>query len=65
MTTGKLECLSGLSNYWHVFERKDRYGKSGGGILVYISKSVQYKRRHDLESDHIRDDISRDPCSKF
>ena len=37
----------------YVFERKDRYGKSGGGILVYISKSVQYKRRHDLESDQL------------
>ena len=31
------------------FERRDREGKSGGGILVYISNMLNYKRRHDLE----------------
>ncbi|KAK3107876.1 hypothetical protein FSP39_024162 [Pinctada imbricata] len=35
------------------FERKDRDGKSGGGLLVYISKFVQYKRRRDFEQGHI------------
>ena len=31
------------------FERKDRDGKSGGGLLLYISNSINYKRRPDLE----------------
>lgn len=34
-------------------ERKDRVGKNGGGVLVYISNKVPYKRRHDLEDDDI------------
>ena len=33
------------------FERKDREGKSGGGILVYLSQSLNYKRRTDLEGE--------------
>ena len=35
------------------FERKDRKGKSGGGILVYISQLLNYKRREDIESGEI------------
>ena len=34
-------------------ERKDRIGKSGGGILCYIHDSLVYKRRHDLEHPDI------------
>ena len=35
------------------FERRDRNnGKSGGGILVYISNNVSYKRRLDIENDN-------------
>ena len=33
------------------FERKDRKGKSGGGILVYVSQLLNYKRRTDLEGE--------------
>ena len=33
------------------FERKDRKGKSGGGILVYVSQLLNYKRRPDLEGE--------------
>jgi len=32
------------------FERKDRKGKNGGGLIVYLSNNVIYKRRHDLEN---------------
>ena len=32
-------------------ERKDREGKSGGCILVYLSQSLNYKRRTDLEGE--------------
>ena len=31
-------------------ERKDREGKSGGGILVYISQLLNYKRRSECKS---------------
>ena len=31
------------------FERRDRDGGSGGGILVYVSNQISYKRRTDLE----------------
>ena len=34
-----------------IFERKDRKGKSGGGILVYVSQLLNYKRRPDLEGE--------------
>jgi hypothetical protein len=30
--------------------RKDRKGKVGGGIIMYVNKSVEAKRRIDLES---------------
>lgn len=33
--------------------RKDRMGKSGGGILVYVKNSLQTKRREDLEADDL------------
>ena len=29
--------------------RKDRTGKSGGGILAYVNNSLQVNRREDLE----------------
>ena len=29
--------------------RKDRTGKSGGGILAYVNDSLQVNRREDLE----------------
>ena len=33
------------------FERRDRDdGRSGGGILVYVSNQISYKRRSDLET---------------
>ena len=35
------------------FERKDRKGKNGGGLIVYLSNNVIYKRRHDLEINEI------------
>ena len=31
--------------------RKDRVGKSGGGIMAWIRNSLEHKRRMDLESD--------------
>ena len=31
--------------------RKDRIGKSGGGLCVYVKNSIQTKRRTDLETD--------------
>ena len=34
-------------------ERKDRQGKLGGGILIYISNTIIYKRRYDLENTNI------------
>ena len=34
-------------------ERKDRKHKKGGGILIYISESINYLRRYDLEHDNI------------
>lgn len=34
-------------------ERKDRTGKRGGGILVYISNSLTYFRRKDLENKDV------------
>jgi len=36
------------------FERKERKGKRGGGLIVYLSNNVIYKRRHDLEINIIR-----------
>ena len=35
------------------FERKDRGVGLGGGILIYISNQIQYKRRYDIEKDEI------------
>ena len=35
------------------FERKDRVGKKGGGILIYIASKVPYIRRLDLEHNDI------------
>ncbi|KAK3084222.1 hypothetical protein FSP39_010249 [Pinctada imbricata] len=35
------------------FERRDRVGKAGGGIVVYLSDLLNYKRRKDLESSDI------------
>ena len=37
-----------------IFERRDRDdGRSGGGILMYISNQLSYKRRRDLEEGSI------------
>lgn len=33
--------------------RKDRVGKSGGGIMAWIRNSLEHKRRMDLESDMV------------
>ena len=33
--------------------RKDRMGKSGGGVLVYVNNSLQAKRREDLEAEDL------------
>ena len=36
------------------FERKDRDdGRSGGGVMLYITNEVSYKRRCDIEGDQI------------
>ena len=35
------------------FERKDRVGKGGGGLLIYIASKVPYIRRLDLEHNDI------------
>ena len=34
-------------------ERKDREDRQGGGVMVYISNCIQYKRRLDLEKDNL------------
>ena len=36
-----------------VFERRDRVGKLGGGLLIYIANHIIYKRRHDLEQSDV------------
>lgn len=40
--------LYGYSGY--VTEHKCRENKRGGGVSLYIDSSIEYKRRHDLES---------------
>lgn len=35
------------------FERRDRVGKAGGGVITYLSETVNYKRRRDLENSDI------------
>jgi hypothetical protein len=35
------------------FVRKDRPNRAGGGLLVYISDRVTYKRRLDIEADNV------------
>ena len=35
------------------FERKDRQGKKGGGIITYINENILYKRRYDIEINDI------------
>ena len=35
----------------YVMYRKDRKGKVGGGIIMYVNKTVEAKRRMDLESN--------------
>ena len=37
----------------YVTERRDRVGKSGGGIFCYAHESEHYRRRVDLEDDII------------
>ena len=36
-----------------VFERRDRVGKLGGGLLIYIASHIIYKRRNDLEQSDV------------
>ncbi|KAK3103380.1 hypothetical protein FSP39_018833 [Pinctada imbricata] len=36
-----------------VFERKDRDGGSGGGLLLYVCNDFNFKRRYDLETQNI------------
>jgi len=42
------ELLSGYNIY-----RKDRSGKSGGGVLIAVKHDIQSNRRFDLERDQI------------
>ena len=37
---------------YHLY-RKDRVGKSGGGILAYVNNSLHAKRREDLEANYL------------
>ena len=32
------------------FERRDRKSREGGGVLVYVSNKIDYKRREDIET---------------
>ena len=48
---------SGWLRYWlipgfNVF-RKDRVGKAGGGITIYVNRVVNAKRRSDFEDKEI------------
>ena len=55
-----------IDNY--SFERKDREGKKGGGIIVYLADNVSYKRRHDIEVNEIESiwlEISPAKCKPF
>jgi len=45
------DTLIQIDNCVHV--RRDRKGKNGGGILVYISDKLPFHRRSDLESSDI------------
>ena len=45
------DTLIQIDNFVHV--RRDRKGKHGGGILVYISDKLPFHRRSDLESSDI------------
>ena len=50
--TGKLpDTIYGIPGY-QVY-RRDRIGKSGGRLLVYVNNLVQVKRRLDLEDNDI------------
>jgi len=54
--------------YNYSFERKDREGKKGGGINVYLADDVSYKKRHDIEVseiESIRLEISPAKCKPF
>ena len=46
-----------LDSYYSIpdfnLHRKDRVGKSGGGIVAWIMNSLEQKRRMDLESDKV------------
>ena len=42
------ELLSGYNIY-----RKDRSGRSGGGVLITVKHDIQSNRRFDLERDQI------------
>jgi hypothetical protein len=33
--------------------RKDRMGRKGGGLILYLDQSIQYRRRFDLEIGHL------------
>ena len=37
----------------YTIERKDRSGKSGGGIICYVQDDLAYKRRTDLETQSL------------
>ena len=46
-----------LDSYYSIpdfnLHRKDRVGKTGGGIMAWIRNSLEQKRRMDLESDEV------------
>lgn len=48
-----------VNGYKH--ERNDRSFRHGGGLIVYIKDSVQYRRRLDLESMNL-ESIVIDVC---
>lgn len=47
------DCFYSVPGY-HVY-RKDRIGKTDGGLLVYIKESLQAKRRVDLEENDLEE----------
>lgn len=46
-----MDCLFRIPGY--TFFRRDRHGRSHGGLLVYIKDNFQVQQRHDLERENI------------
>ena len=47
----KFQALPRISNGpCLTFERHDRKSREGGGVLVYVSNKIDYKRREDIET---------------